>query len=127
MTTMTLPAYNFCMLAGYAEMIPTCKKFSNGSKIAEISILIPEERGPYQVFVTGSLAEEVTRSIKPEEFLMCYGRGTSTKSENKFCLQAIRIVNYGKNVDAEYLEPLQIINAYAMEIPEAGFHRVETD
>jgi len=30
-----------------------------------------------------------------------------------------------KNVDAEYLEPLQIINAYTMEIPEAGFHKTE--
>ena len=30
-----------------------------------------------------------------------------------------------KNVDAEYLEPLQIINAYTMDIPEAGFHKVE--
>lgn len=125
MTTMTLPAYNFCMLAGYAEMIPVCKKLSNGSKIAEITMLIPGERGSYQVFVTGSLAEEVTRAVRPEDFLMCYGRGTSTKNGNKFCLQAIRVINYGKNVDAECLEPLQIINAYTMEIPEAGFHRME--
>ena len=44
---------------------------------------------------------------------------------NKFCLQAIRVVNYGKNVDAEYLEPLQIIEPYTMEIPEAGFHKTE--
>ena len=80
MTTMTLPTYNFCMLAGYAEMVPVCKKFQNGSKIAEISVLIPGERGSYQVFVTGSLAEEVTRAVRPEDFLMCYGRGTSTKS-----------------------------------------------
>ena len=125
MTTMTLPAYNFCMLAVYADMVPVCKKFQNGSKIAEISMLIPGERGSYQVFVTGSLAEEAARSIKPEDFIMCYGRGTSTKSGNKFCLQAIRVVNYGKDIDAEYLEPLQIINAYTMEIPEAGFHRTE--
>lgn len=125
MTTMTLPAYNFCMLAGYAETIPTCKNFQNGSKIAEISMLIPGERGSYQVFVTGSLDEEVTHSVKPEDFLMCYGRGTSTKNGNKFCLQAIRIMNYGKNVDAEYLEPLRIIEPYTMEIPEAGFHRME--
>lgn len=125
MTKMTMPSYNFCMLAGYAEMIPTCKKFQNGSKIAEITMLIPGERGSYQVFVTGSLAEEVTHSVKPEDFLMCYGRGTSTKSGNKYCLQAIRVVNYGKNVDAEYLEPLQIIEPYTMEIPEAGFHKVE--
>lgn len=83
------------------------------------------ERGSYQVFATGSLASEVARGIKPEDFIMCYGRGTSTKNGNKFCLQAIRVVNYGKNVDAEYLEPLQIINPYTMEIPEAGFHKVE--
>lgn len=125
MTKMTMPSYNFCMLAGYAEMIPTCKNFSNETKIAEISMLIPGERGSYQAFVTGSLAEEVTRSVKPEDFLMCYGRGTSTKNGNKYCLQAIRVVNYGKDIDAEYLEPLQIINAYTMEIPEAGFHKTE--
>ena len=63
MTTMTLPAYNFCMLAGYAEMVPVCKKFSNGSKIAEITMLIPGERGSYQVFVTGSLAEEAASHL----------------------------------------------------------------
>ena len=28
-----------------------------------------------------------------------------------------------KNVDAEYLEPLRIIEPYTMEIPEAGFHK----
>ena len=125
MTTMTLPAFNMSFLAGYVEMKPICKSYKEGLKIAEISILVPGEKGSYKIFTTGSLAEEVTRSIKPEEFVMCYGRGTSTKSGNKFCLQAIRVVNYGKNVDAEYLEPLQIIEPYTMEIPEAGFHKTE--
>lgn len=106
-------------------MKPICKSYKEGLKIAEISILVPGEKGSYKIFTTGSLAEEVTRSIKPEDFVMCYGRGTSTKSGNKFCLQAIRVVNYGKNVDAEYLEPLQIIEPYTMEIPEAGFHKTE--
>ena len=44
----------------------------NGSKIAEITMLIPGERGSYQVFATGSLADEAARSIKPEDFIMCY-------------------------------------------------------
>ncbi|MFR8352821.1 MAG: hypothetical protein ACLVB1_09285 [Blautia obeum] len=88
-------------------------------------MLIPGERGSYQVFATGSLADEAARSIKPEDFIMCYGREYLDKKWKQICLQAIRVVNYGKNVDAEYLEPLQIINAYTMEISEAGFHRVE--
>ena len=88
MTTMTLPAFNMSFLAGYVEMKPICKSYKEGLKIAEISILVPGEKGSYKIFTTGSLAEEVTRSIKPEDFVMCYGRGTSTKSGNKFCESA---------------------------------------
>lgn len=46
------------------------------------------------------------------------------KMENEW-LAADLVQLARKNVDAEYLEPLQIINAYTMDIPEAGFHKVE--
>ena len=125
MTTMALPAFNSCMLAGYAEIKLICRTYKEGFKIAEISILVPGEKGSYKIFTTGDLAVESARQIKPEDFIMCFGRGTSTKSGNKFCIQALRIVDYGKEIDAENMEPLQIIDAHPMEIPEAGFHRVE--
>lgn len=127
MTTMALPAFNSCMLAGYAEIKLICRTYKEGFKIAEISILVPGEKGSYKIFTTGDLAVESARQIKPEDFIMCFGRGTSTKSGNKFCIQALRIVDYGKEIDAENMEPLQIIDAHTMEIPEVGFHRVETN
>lgn len=127
MTTMALPAFNSCMLAGYAEIKLICRTYKEGFKIAEISILVPGEKGSYKIFTTGDLAVESARQIKPEDFIMCFGRGTSTKSGNKFCIQALRIVDYGKEIDAENMEPLQIIDAHTMEIPEDGFHRVETN
>lgn len=127
MTTMALPAFNSCMLAGYAEIKLICRTYKEGFKIAEISILVPGEKGSYKIFTTGDLAVESARQIKPEDFIMCFGRGTSTKSGNKFCIQALRIVDYGKEIDAENMEPLQIIDAHTREIPEAGFHRVETN
>ena len=127
MTTMALPAFNSCMLAGYAEIKLICRTYKEGFKIAEISILVPGEKGSYKIFTTGDLAVESARQIKPEDFIMCFGRGTSTKSGNKFCIQALRIVDYGKEIDAENMEPLQIIDAHTMEISEAGFHRVETN
>ena len=96
MTTMALPAFNSCMLAGYAEIKLICRTYKEGFKIAEISILVPGEKGSYKIFTTGDLAVESARQIKPEDFIMCFGRGTSTKSGNKFCIQALRIVDYGK-------------------------------
>lgn len=127
MKKLVLPAYNECRLVGYAEMVPICKTFGNDSSIAEFSILIPGEIGSFKIYTFGSLAKEVARSIQPADFLMCYGRGVSTNDEHKFALHSVRIVDYGTDVDAAQMEPLQIINAYTIDIPEAGFHRVETD
>ena len=124
MTTMNLPACNFGMFAGYAEQIPEIQTFGNGTNYADFTILIPKEKGNFHVFVTGSLAEEISASVKPEDMVICYGRTTTLKSTGKICLQAIRIENYGKEIDLQYMQPLDIIKNYTINVPEAGYHRI---
>ena len=124
MTTMSLPACNFVMFAGYAEQIPEIQTLSNGVKCVNFIMLIPREKGSFHIYVTGSLAEEVAASVKPEDMVICYGRPKTLKSTGKICLQAIRVENYGKEIDLQYMQPLDIIKDYTINVPEAGYHRI---
>lgn len=124
MTTMSLPACNFGMLVGYAEQIPEIQTLSSGVKCANFTMLIPKEKGSFHIFVTGSLAEEVVANVKPADMVICYGRITTLKSTGGICLQAIRVENYGKEIDLQYMQPLDIIKSYAINVPEAGYHRI---
>lgn len=124
MTRMTMPACNFCMLTGYAEQVPICKDLGNSRKCAEFFILIPGEKGNYKIFAMDSLAEEIARDVKPAEMVICYGRATTEKASGRVCLQIIRIENYGKDVELQHMLPLDIIKAYTINVPEAGYHRI---
>ena len=124
MTTMSLPACNFGIFAGYAEQVPEIRKFGNGTKCANFTVLIPREKGSFHIYVTGSLAEEIAANVKPEDMVICYGRTTTLKSTGKICLQAIRVENYGKYIDLQYMQPLDIIKNYTINVPEAGYHRI---
>lgn len=124
MTIMSLQACNFGMFAGYAEQIPEIQTLSNGVKCANFTMLIPREKGSFHIFVTGSLAEEVVANVKPADMVICYGRITTLKSTGGICLQAIRVENYGKEIDLQYMQPLDIIKSYAINVPEAGYHRI---
>ena len=122
MKEIKLPAYNFGMFVGYAEMIPVCKTFKDGTKCAEISLLIPGEKGSYKVFVTGDLAEEVARGVKPEDLIIAYGRMMITKNDLRPCVHSVNVVNYGKDVDAQHMEALEVIKPYTIFVPAAGYH-----
>lgn len=124
MTTMSLQACNFGMFAGYAEQIPEIQTLSSGTKFANFTMLIPREKGSSHVFVTGSLAEEIAASVNPADMVICYGRTTTLKSTGGICLQAIRVENYGKEIDLQYMQPLDIIKNYTINVPEAGYHRI---
>ena len=101
-----------------------CKELGNGRKCAGFSIRIPGEKGNYKIFAMDSLAEDVARDVKPAEMVICYGRATTEKASGRVCLQIIRIENYGKDVDLQHMLPLDIIKAYTIYVPEAGYHRI---
>lgn len=124
MVALKMPAFNLCMLAGYAEQVPELHTLKNGSEFAEFSILVPGEVGSYKIYATGDLARAVVTDLKPTEAVILFGRTTTMKSSGQICLQAVRAVNHGTEADLQHLDTLTIMERFNLQIPSIGYHRV---
>lgn len=124
MVALKMPAFNLCMLAGYAEQVPELHKLKNGSEFAEFSVLVPGEVGSYKIYATGDLARAVAADLKPAEAVILFGRTTTTKGSGQICLQAVRAINHGSETDLQHLDALTIAEGFNVQVPSVGYHRV---
>lgn len=124
MVALKMPAFNLCMLAGYAEQVPELHKLKNGGEFAEFSILVPGEIGSYKIYATGDLARAVAADLKPAEAVILYGRTTTMKNTGQICLQVVRAVNHGVETDLQHLDTLAIVKGFNLQVPGMGYHRV---
>lgn len=124
MIALKMPAFNLCMLAGYAEQVPELHKLKNGGEFAEFSILVPGEIGSYKVYAVGDLARAVATDVKPAEAVILFGRTTTMKSSGQICLQAVRAINHGTETDLQHLDALTVAEGFNIQIPSVGYHRV---
>ena len=124
MVALKMPAFNLCMLVGYAEQVPELHKLKNGGEYAEFSILVPGETGSYKIYATGDLARAVAADLKPAEAVILFGRATTAKSSGQICLQAVRAINHGAEVDLQHLDALAIVEGFNLQIPSVGYRRV---
>lgn len=124
MVALKMPAFNLCMLVGYAEQVPELHKLKNGGEFAEFSILVPGEIGGYKIYAVGDLAREIAADLKPAEAVILYGRTTTMKGSGQICLQAVRAVNYGAETDLQHLDALTVARGFSLQVPSAGYHRV---
>jgi hypothetical protein len=124
MVTLKMPAFNLCMLAGYAEQVPELHRLKNGNEFAEFSILVPGEIGSYKIYATGDLARAVAADLKPAEAVILFGRTTTAKGSGQICLQAVRAVNHGAEADLQHLDALTVAKGFNIQVPSVGYHRV---
>lgn len=124
MVALKMPAFNLCMLAGYAEQVPELHKLKNGGEYAEFSVLVPGEIGSYKIYAVGDLARAVVEDLKPAEAVILYGRTTTVKNTGRICLQAARAVNHGAEVDLQHLDALAVAEGFDLQIPSVGYHRM---
>lgn len=124
MVALKMPAFNLCMLAGYAEQVPELHKLKNGGEYAEFSILVPGETGSYKIYATGDLARAVAEGLKPAEAVILFGRTTTAKGSGQICLQAVRAINHGAEADLQLLDALTVAKGFNIQVPSVGYHRV---
>lgn len=124
MVALKMPAFNLCMLVGYAEQVPELHKLKNGGEYAEFSILVPGETGSYKIYATGDLARVVVEDLKPAEAVILFGRTTTMKNTGKICLQAVRAINHGAEADLQHLDVLTVAKGFNIQVPSVGYHRV---
>lgn len=124
MVALKMPAFNLCMLAGYAEQVPELHRLKNGSEFAEFSILVPGEIGSYKVYAVGDLARAVAADLKPAEAVILFGRTTTMKNSGQICLQAVRAINHGAETDLQRLDALTVAEGFNIQIPSVGYHRM---
>ncbi|MBC5741852.1 hypothetical protein H8Z79_15845 [Blautia sp. 2744] len=124
MVALKMPAFNLCILAGYAEQVPELHVLKNGNEFAEFSILVPGETGSYKIYATGDLVRAVVEDLKPAEAIILFGRTTTMKSSGQICLQAVRAINHGTETDLQHLDALAIVEGFNLQIPSVGYHRV---
>ena len=124
MIALKMPAFNLCMLAGYAEQVPELHKLKTGGEFAEFSILVPGEIGSYKIYATGDLARAVAADLKPAEAVILFGRTTTMKSSGQICLQAVRAVNHGTETDLQHMDTLAIVEGFNLQVPNVGYRRV---
>lgn len=124
MIALKMPAFNLCMLIGYAEQVPELHKLKNGGEYAEFSILVPGEIGSYKIYTVGDLAMKIAADLKPAEAVILFGRTTTVKNTGRICLQAVRAVNHGAEVDLQHLDALTIAKGFSLQVPSVGYHRV---
>lgn len=124
MIALKMPAFNLCMLAGYAEQVPELHKLKNGGEYAEFSILVPGEIGSYKIYATGDLARAVATDVKPAEAVILYGRTTTIKNSGQICLQAVRAINHGAEADMQHMDALAIAEGFNLQVPSVGYHRI---
>lgn len=124
MVALKMPAFNLCILAGYAEQIPELHRLKNGNEFAEFSILVPGETGSYKVYAVGDLARAVAADLKPAEAVILFGRTTTAKNSGQICLQAVRAINHGAEVDLQHLDALAVVEGFDLQIPSVGYHRM---
>lgn len=124
MVALKMPAFNLCILVGYAEQVPELHMLKDGSEFAEFSILVPGEAGSYKIYATGDLARAVVEDLKPAEAVILFGRTTTMKNTGRICLQAVRAVNHGAETDLQHLDALTVAGGFNLQIPSVGYHRV---
>mgnify|MGYP004517261209 CR=1 FL=1 len=124
MVALKMPAFNLCMLVGYAEQVPELHKLKNGGEYAEFSILVPGETGSYKVYAIGDLTRAVVEDLKPAEAVILYGRTTTMKNTGQICLQAVRAINHGTETDLQHLDVLAVAEGFNIQVPSVGYHRV---
>lgn len=124
MVALKMPAFNLCMLVGYAEQVPELHTLKNGSEFAEFSILVPGEIGSYKIYATGDLARAVATDVKPAEAVILFGRTTTMKGSGQICLQAVRAVNHGAEADLQHMDALAIVEGFNLQVPSVGYHRM---
>lgn len=124
MVALKMPAFNLCILAGYAEQVPELHVLKNGSEFAEFSILVPGETGNYKIYATGDLARAVAADVKPAEAVILFGRTTTMKGSRQICLQAVRAINHGAETDLQHLDVLAVAEGFNIQVPSVGYHRV---
>ena len=124
MIALKMPAFNLCMLAGYAEQVPELHRLKNGGEFAEFSILVPGEIGSYKIYATGDLARAVVADLKPAEAVILFGRTTTMKGSGQICLQAVRAINHGTETDLQHLDTLTVAEGFNVQVPSVGYHRI---